>query len=77
VCEWKKGVFFISALVLQRSNNSKWIFVLVYGPADHGRSEEFLQELVLFVSSSPFPVMVGGDFNLIRGLGDKISRNIN
>jgi hypothetical protein len=64
-------------LVLQRSNNSKWSFVLVYGPADHGRSEEFLQELVLFVSSSPFPVVVGGDFNLIHGLGDKISRNIN
>jgi hypothetical protein len=51
--------------------------MLVYGPADHGRSEEFLQELVRFVSASPFPVVVGGDFNLIRGLGDKSSRNIN
>jgi hypothetical protein len=70
-------VFFISALALQRSNNSKWSFVLVYRPADHGRSEEFLQELVCFVSASPFPVVVGGDFNLIRGLGDKGSGNIN
>jgi hypothetical protein len=51
--------------------------VLVYGPADHGRSEEFLQELVLFVSSSQHPVVVGGDFNLIRGVGDKSNGNIN
>jgi hypothetical protein len=51
--------------------------MLVYGPADHGRSAEFLNELVHLVSSSPFPVVVGGDFNLIRGLGDKSSGNIN
>jgi hypothetical protein len=52
VGEWKKGKFFISASLLQRSNLSKWSFVPVYGPADHGMSEEFLRELVLFVSSS-------------------------
>jgi hypothetical protein len=51
--------------------------VLVYGPADHGRSAEFLDELTLFVSSAPFPVVVGGDFNLIRGIGDKSNGIVN
>jgi hypothetical protein len=33
--------------------------------------------LVLFVSTAAFPMVVGGDFNLIRGLGDKSFGNIN
>jgi endonuclease/exonuclease/phosphatase (EEP) superfamily protein YafD len=49
----------------------------VYGPADHGRSKEFLDELTLFVSSAPFPVVVGGDFNLIWGIGDKSNDIVN
>jgi hypothetical protein len=61
----KKGNFFFSASLLQRNNRSKWSFVLVYGPADHERTEEFLPELVLFVSATQLPVMVGGDFNLV------------
>jgi exonuclease III len=77
VGEWFKGTFLISAVLFQRSNRSKWCFVLVYGPADHGRSEAFLNELMHLVAASPFPVVVGGDFNLIRGLGDKSSGNIN
>jgi hypothetical protein len=65
VGEWKKGKFFLSASLLQRNNRSKSSFVLVYGPANHGRMEEFLQELVLFVSAAQLPVVVGGDFNLV------------
>jgi hypothetical protein len=77
VGEWIKGKFFISASLMQRSNLSKWSFVLVYGPVDHGRSKQFLQELVLFVSSSQLPMVVGGDFNLIRDVRDNSNGNIN
>jgi hypothetical protein len=31
VGDWKKGTFFISAMVLQCSCNLKWRFMLVYG----------------------------------------------
>ena len=37
----------------------------------------FLQELELKVVASAFPVLIGGDFNLIRGIEDKNNRNIN
>jgi exonuclease III len=77
VGEWKKGNYFISASIMQCSNLSKWSFVLLYGPADHGRSVEFLDELTLFVSSTLFPVVVGGDFNLIRGIRDKSNGIVN
>jgi exonuclease III len=76
VGEWRKGTFFISALILQRSNNMKWCFMLVYGPADHIGTNEFLEELERSVAACPVLIVVGGDFNLIRFAGDKSNGNI-
>jgi hypothetical protein len=76
VGEWRKGAFFISATILQRNNNLKWRFVLVYGPADHSRTAEFLGELVDEVGRNSLPIVVGGDFNLIRLAGDKSNAHI-
>ncbi|XP_071685098.1 uncharacterized protein [Lolium perenne] len=76
VGEWRKATFFISSLILQRSNNMKWCFMLVYGPADHNRTNEFLEVLERSVAACPVPIVVGGDFNLIRSAGDKSNGNI-
>ena len=76
VGEWRKGFFHISALVYHRTKKCKWLFVLVYGPEDHGRSEEFLLELRGLVAGAQFPIVVGGDFNLIIGVEDKKNSNI-
>jgi endonuclease/exonuclease/phosphatase (EEP) superfamily protein YafD len=51
--------------------------VLVYGPADHTCTKEFLSELVREVSSYRYPVVLGGDFNLILRAGDKNDTNVN
>jgi exonuclease III len=74
---WRKGEFFISADILQRNVNRKWSFILVYGPADHSRTEDFLGELEREVTATPLPVVVGGDFNLIRRLQDKSNEVVN
>jgi hypothetical protein len=76
VGEWKKGIFFLSATVLQRNSNLMWRFILVYGPADYSRMEEFLGELEREVDSCSLPVVIGGDFNL-HCTGDKSNDNIN
>jgi exonuclease III len=76
VGEWRKGVFFISAKILQRNINMIWCFMLVYGPADHGRTEEFLGELERAVAECQVPLVIAGDFNLIRSAGDKSNDNI-
>jgi hypothetical protein len=68
---WRKGKFFISADIYQRNNKVKWCFVLVYGPADHSRTGEFLEELEAEVTNCRLPLVVGGDFNLIRRREDK------
>ena len=67
----------ISSSIMHRASKFKFEFVGVYGPADHAHSAAFLQELELKVNSSPYPVVVGGDFNLIRGPQDKNNNNIN
>jgi hypothetical protein len=54
----------------------KFEYTGIYGPADHAKSGEFLEELELNVTRSEHPV-VGGDFNLIRGVVDKNNFNIN
>ncbi|KAK1698198.1 hypothetical protein QYE76_014895 [Lolium multiflorum] len=70
------GTFFISATILQRKNNMKWCFFLVYGPADHRRTHEFLGGLTHAVAGCQFPVVIGGDFNLIRTADEKSNDNI-
>ena len=74
---WSSGAFHIRADVLQLDNSKTWSFFVVYGPADHRRSPEFLQELTVAIQACPHPLVVGGDFNLIRGSEDKNNTNIN
>jgi endonuclease/exonuclease/phosphatase family metal-dependent hydrolase len=71
-----QGLFFLSATILHKPSRLIFEFIGVYGPADHARSRNFLEELEVKVSSTQYPVVVAGDFNLIRGSADKNNRNI-
>jgi hypothetical protein len=50
--------------------------VVVYGPAQHERSEMFLEELKQKRIRTEMTVVLGGDFNLIRDRGDMNNDNI-
>jgi hypothetical protein len=69
VGEWRNGVFFISAKILERNINMIWYFMLVYDSANHGRTEEFLGELEGAVAECQVLLVIAGDFNLIRFAG--------
>lgn len=49
--------------------------MVVYGPANHEFAGVFLEELSLVCSRGVLPLLVGGDFNLIRGMKEKSSDN--
>ena len=72
-----RGDYFISASIFHRESKFIFEFIGVYGPADHSIPAAFLDELERKISSSQYPVMLGGDFNLIRGVRDKNNNNIN
>ena len=71
VGEWKKGIFFLSTTFLQRKCRTKWCFILVYGPADHRRSVEFLGELETVVRNCNLPLVVGATLTLFVCGGQK------
>lgn len=72
-----RGEFFVSMEVFERALNFKWEIIAVYGPADHRRSEAFLDELRRKVAAAQLPMVVGGDFNLIRSEDDKNNNLVN
>ena len=49
--------------------------MVVYGPADHSLSHLFLDEISNMIDSCGLPLLIGGDFNLMRSPSDKNSPN--
>jgi hypothetical protein len=66
-----RGEFFLSVSLTHRRSNLQWEVIIVYGPTDHRRSLAFLTELKAKVEHTIIPVVVAGDFNLIRTPEDK------
>ena len=62
---------------MERALNFKWEAIIVYGPTEHSRSAAFLEELHRKISVASLPVVVGGDFNLLRVAEDKSNANVN
>ena len=76
VDDMDRGEFFVSMALTHKRTNLKWEVINVYGPADHSRSPAFLAELRSKVERCTIPVVVAGDFNLIRSPDDKSSANV-
>ena len=68
-----RGEFFLSMTITDRTSHFCWEVIIVYGPADHSRSATFLTEMRAKVSRCHTPVVVAGDFNLIRSSEEKSS----
>lgn len=75
--------YFMGMLVRNRISNFRFWVLNIYGPAQHNLSDEFIQEISSFCLNIYLPVVMGGDFNLIRnnkernqGLGDQMLMNL-
>jgi hypothetical protein len=63
--------------VTTRCDNLKWVIVAVYGAAQDEHKAEFLAELVRLCENENLPLLVGGDFNIMRRKEDKNNDNFN
>jgi hypothetical protein len=63
--------------VTSKNDNYKWALVVVYGAAQDEKKTNFLAELVRICENEPLPMLVGGDFNIIRGPHEKNNDNFN
>ncbi|KAE8801805.1 hypothetical protein D1007_22603 [Hordeum vulgare] len=71
-----RGEFFVSMAVTDRRVHLSWEVIIVYGSADHSRSADFLVELKNKVERCTTPMVVAGDFYLIRWASDKSYPNV-
>jgi hypothetical protein len=63
--------------VANKSDNFEWALVAVYGAAQDAQKADFLAELVRFCEDDSIPILVGGDFNIIRRQNEKNNDNFN
>ena len=71
--DWECFTYAIKAVIRDRVSNFRWCVITVYGPANHQFSKEFLNELSYICRNEILPVILGGDFNLIREVSEKNS----
>lgn len=60
-----EGDFNIKFHLQNKVANFKWSLVAVYGVAQDGRKASFLKKLVNSCRDNLYPLMIGGDFNII------------
>ena len=70
-----EGDFYIKFHLCNKIDKFKWALVLVYGPAQNDLKEHFLSELVHMCSHETLPIIVGGDFNILRSPMEKNNDN--
>ena len=66
VLEVTDGDFHIKMHLRNKSDNFIWSLVVVYGPAQEAAKSAFLCEMVNLAKDNPHPLIIGGDFNLLR-----------
>lgn len=70
---FKQGEFMLQMNLWDKENKIKWNLLTVYGAAHEENKIEFLTELSRFCDANTDPIIVGGDFNIIRYAKEKNS----
>jgi len=71
VLKFIEGSFSVNAIVQDKKTKRTLSLVTVYGPAHEEKREYFLTELSQICSSKKHPMLLGGDFNILRFSSDK------
>ena len=66
VLAYTSGEFHIKFHVRNKADGFIWSLVAVYGAAQEEHKAAFLRELMNLANDDPHPILIGGDFNLLR-----------
>jgi hypothetical protein len=58
--------FYVKFHLCTKEDSFKWALVAVYGAAQVDLKEQFLTELVQMCSHEHMPILIDGDFNILR-----------
>jgi exonuclease III len=73
----EEGDFFIRFKLRHKEDDFKFNLISVYGPAQSEFKTHFLSELVRVCSKESMPIIIGGDFNIIRNPDEKNTETFN
>jgi hypothetical protein len=71
------GEYHIKLTIRNKVDNFIWDLVAVYGAAQDAFKADFLCELVNLAKDNPHPIIIGGDFNLLRFRHEKNKGHFN
>jgi exonuclease III len=77
ITEIEEGDFLIRFKLRHKEVDFKFNLISVYGPAQVDLKPNFLSELVRICSKEALPMIIGGDFNIIRSQDEKNNDNYN
>ena len=66
------GDFYVKFHLKNREDDFQWVLVAVYDAAQPQFKEKFFNELIHAYKKEPLPILIGGDFNIIRHSSEKI-----
>ena len=69
------GEFAVKFRVRTKADGFDWALVAVYGAAQPELKQDFLADLVRVCGNKQLPILVGGDFNIIRRRDEKNNNN--
>lgn len=69
--------FSVSVVLTNKVSSFAFKWITVYGSAYDNGKQEFLDELEMIMESWNGPIMIGGDFNLVRSTDDKSNGIVN
>jgi hypothetical protein len=70
-----EGDFYVKFHLCNQECNFKWALVAIYGPTQSNLKEQFLTEMVHMCSHEQFPILIGGDLNILRNPSEKNNDN--
>jgi hypothetical protein len=70
-----EGGYYVKFHLCNKGTHFKWALVGVYGPAKNPQKEQFLTELYHMISHERLPILMGGDFNILRHAHEKNKEN--
>jgi hypothetical protein len=66
-----EGDYYVKFRLQNKRVNFKWALTIVYGPTRQNEKEHFLAELVNMCSHESLPLLIGGDYNILRSPNEK------
>lgn len=68
---FENGDYVVIADVFDKNLEKKWTLANVYGPAHDESRESFMSKLSKFCFKAKYPMLMGGNFNILRFSSDK------